>query len=97
LALWVYRRLAVPAFILALVAGSAQLLSDLQLYFVTRHYMHAKLPLALAIIAFHHILGGRARRMANGQATSAGPAAKLVGAIVVCAALATYLVKAQPF
>src|SRR5579883_2790094 len=60
----IYRRLAVPAFVVSFVCGAVRLGLDPVLYLRTTHWMHAKLPLALVVIALHHVIGGRARRLA---------------------------------
>lgn len=73
----IYRRLAVPSFIVAFVAGAARLGSDMTYYLKLHHWMHAKLPLALAVIGLHHVIGARAKKMANGSVQDAGPAGTL--------------------
>lgn len=77
LALGVYKRLAVPAFVLSFVCGMARLLSDPGFYLKQHHWMHAKLPLALGVIALHHVIGGRAKKLARGTVQDGGPVATL--------------------
>jgi putative membrane protein len=86
----VYGRLAVPAFVVSFVCGAARLLLDPALYLRQTHWMHAKLPLALGVIALHHVLGARAKKMALGTVQDAGPAAILAGALAVMAVLAAF-------
>ena len=93
----IYRRLANPAFALALVAGLVQLLMHTQHYFVATKYMHAKLLVALLVIGLHHVIGGRARRMASGERADAGPAPKLGWVLIGLAAVATTLAVTKPF
>jgi putative membrane protein len=81
----IYRRLAVPAFIVAFVAGAAKLCFDPAYYLKQHHWMHAKLPLALGVIALHHVIGARARKTAGGTVQDAGPAGTLTAALALCA------------
>ena len=86
----IYRRLAVPAFVISFVAGLARLLQDPAYYLRLHHWMHAKLPLALGVIALHHVIGGRARKMALGSVQERGPAGILTLALAVLAIGATF-------
>lgn len=90
IALSVYRALAMPAFVVSFVAGSVMLLLEPRYYFVQTHWMHAKLLLALGVIALHHGLGARAKRTAAGTAAPVGilPTALLVAGAMGGAALA---------
>jgi putative membrane protein len=90
LALILHRRLAMPAFVLSFVAGTARLALEPRYYFVEHHWMHGKLVFALAAIALHHVLGARARKIARGAPV--GPARALVAAFAVCAAAAAFFV-----
>jgi protoporphyrinogen IX oxidase len=92
-----YRKLAVPAFVASFAAGLIRLLLDTQLYLVVTKYMHPKLTLALVVIALHHVIGARAKRMAAGTKTEPGPVAVLAAVLVVCAAGAAVLVLVKPF
>ena len=49
-ALAIYKRLAVPAFVVSFICGAARLGMDPAHYLRAHHWMHAKLPLALAVI-----------------------------------------------
>jgi len=53
--------------------------------------MHAKLPLALGVIALHHVIGGRAKKLARGTVQDGGPAAILTVALAVLAVLAAFV------
>ncbi len=64
LALSLYRRVAAPAFVLAFALGLTAFSQNLGFY-KQAHWMHAKLTLALGVIALHHILGARAKRAAS--------------------------------
>jgi putative membrane protein len=59
--------------------------------------MHAKLTLALVVIALHHIIGARAKRMAEGRVDSPGPTALLSAILVVAAFSIVFLVVLKPF
>ena len=85
IALGIYKRLAVPAFVVSFVAGTTRLLLDPAYYLKQHHWMHAKLPLALGVIALHHILGGRAKKLARGTVQNGGPAAILTAVLALAA------------
>jgi putative membrane protein len=97
LALQVYKRLAVPAFSAAFVFGVWRLVEGAQLYFVATKFMHAKLTLAVVVIALHHVLGGRAKALASGRRTDAPGAAMMTGVIGAAAAVIVALVLLKPF
>jgi putative membrane protein len=92
-----YLRLAVPGFLLAFATGLARLVMDVELFLVRTHYMHAKLTFALVIIALHHVLGARARRLAGGQEVPPAATNALTLVVLLCAAAATYLVLTKAF
>jgi len=92
LAASIYQRLAAPAFVVSFLAGTARLFSDTQYYFKTTHFMHAKLLFALIVIGLHHVIGARAKKLASGEATDAGPTKALLGVLAACAALAALTV-----
>jgi 2-hydroxychromene-2-carboxylate isomerase len=54
-------------------------------------WMHAKLTLALGVIVLHHIIGGRAKRVAGGSPDAGKGAQILLLATLVCAAGAVWL------
>jgi len=68
-----------------------------RLYLVASHWMHGKLPLALAVIALHHVIGGRAKALASGSRKEAGPVGTLGIALFLAAALAALLAVTKPF
>lgn len=90
IALKLYRTVANPGFIVSFLAGTTLLLMNPKYYFVHTHMMHAKLPLALGVIALHHIIGRRTRQMASGTAAPPGilPAYLLLACGLGAAALA---------
>lgn len=90
IALAVYKRLAVPAFVLSFVAGAGRLFSDPGFYLKQHHWMHAKLPLALAVIALHHVIGARAKKLGDGTVQEPGPTAILAVVLAVSAVLAAF-------
>ena len=66
LARGLYLRIAVPAFAVSLTAGLTRLLMDTSYYFTEHHWMHGKLAFALGVIALHHVIGARAKKLAAG-------------------------------
>ncbi len=86
----IYRRLAVPAFLVSFVAGMARLLQDPAYYLQQHHWMHAKLPLALVVIALHHVIGARAKKLSQGTVQGAGPTAILTIVLAVAAVGAAF-------
>jgi protoporphyrinogen IX oxidase len=92
-----FRALANPASLVSLVLGLAMLGLEPTLYFKASHYMHAKLPLALAALGLTHALGARARRMAEGIVQDAGPAGALGGALGALSLAAALLALLKPF
>ncbi len=63
----IYLKLSVPAFVGSFVAGAAMLVMHWKLYLVVTHWMHAKLTLALVVIALHHVIGARAKATRHGK------------------------------
>jgi putative membrane protein len=85
-----YVRLAVPAFVVSFTAGLLRIALEPRGY-AHMPWMHAKLTLALVVIALHHIIGARVRRVAGGNA-DAGRSLGILGlATFVCAAGAVML------
>jgi putative membrane protein len=85
IALAIYKKLAVPAFIVSFLCGAIRLGMEPHYYLVEHHWMHPKLPLALAAIALHHVIGARARKLARGTVQEAGPTATLSIVLAVAA------------
>jgi putative membrane protein len=79
-----YLRLAVPGFVVSFAAGLSRLLLQPSIY---GHlpWMHAKLTCALVVIALHHIIGARVRRMADGR-SGAGQGMPLLALLTFAAA-----------
>ncbi len=97
LAYLIYRRLANPGFIVAFVAGLTQLVMNTQHYFVATKFMHAKLLFALVVIGLHHVIGARAKRMAQGKVTDPGPAPAMGWGVLVLAAVTAVFAVLKPF
>lgn len=94
-ALKIYRRVAVPGFIASLIGGGAVLFMNPALYFSQTRWMHPKLTLVLVVIALHHVLGARAKRLASDEPTKG---AHPMGAVlVICAVGAAFLALTKPF
>src|SRR5262245_43739833 len=91
IALGIYQRLAVPAFVVSFVCGAVRLGLDPAHYLKHHHWMHAKLPLALVVIGLHHVLGARARKLSRGTVQDVGPTAILSAVIAVAAASAAFV------
>lgn len=92
-----YLRLATPAFIASFAAGLARLLMTPRYYLVETKWMHAKLLFALIVIALHHVIGARARRMATGVRPDPGNVARLAVFLLFGAAGAVFFVVVRPF
>jgi putative membrane protein len=90
----IYLALAVPGFVLSFLAGGGRLLMETALY-LKQPWMHAKLLFALIAIVLHHIIGGRAKKMASGDAENAGPTKVLLAVFAVSAVLAAFFVVMQ--
>jgi len=86
----VYTRLTLPAFAVSFLAGLGRILLDPRSY-AHMPWMHAKLTLALVVIALHHVIGARVRRIAKGQADAGRGLGLLALATLVCAAGAVML------
>jgi protoporphyrinogen IX oxidase len=98
LALRVYSAVAMPAFIVSFLAGASRLALDLSFYFAgDLKFMHGKLTFALGVIAIHHVIGARVRRVANGEVPDAGPVRILTVILAVLAAVTGWLAITKPF
>ena len=93
----VYKKLAVPAFVVSFVAGASRLALDTGYYFSATKFMHGKLFFALIVIGLHHAIGGRAKKLARGMATDAGGIATLSIALLVAAIGAVFFAVLKPF
>jgi putative membrane protein len=92
-----YRKLAVPAFVVSFVCALTRLMLSLELYFVETKYMHGKLLFAVIVIALHHVIGARAKAMSIGRRSSPGPVGVLALLLLVSAVAATLFVIVKPF
>ena len=92
LGLRIYRMLSVPAFVLSFVAGMARMLMDTKYYLSEHHWMHGKLLFALVVIGIHHVIGGRAKKLARGTVQDAGPTATMALVFLVSAIIAAFFV-----
>lgn len=86
----IHLRVAMPAFTVSFLAAIIRTGMDIKGYFVLHHWMHGKLPFALAVIAIHHILGARARKMQAGSMQEAGPSGMLTIVFAACAIIAAF-------
>jgi putative membrane protein len=86
----VYIRLAVPAFVLSFATGVGRI-ALFPIAYMHMPWLHVKLTFALVVIALHHVIGGRAKRLGSGQ-TQAARGVGLFGFILfACAACAAVL------
>jgi len=92
-----YRRLAVPAFVVSFIAGVSRLVLDLDLYFVETKYMHGKLLFAVIVIGLHHVIGARAKAVATGRRSAPGPVGVLALLLLISAVAAALFVILKPF
>jgi putative membrane protein len=92
-----YRKLAIPAFVVSVVAALTRLLMSLDLYFVETKYMHGKLLFAAIVIGLHHMIGARAKAVAGGRRSSPGPVGVWALLLFVSAVAATLFVILKPF
>jgi putative membrane protein len=92
-----YRRLAVPAFVVSFLAGVSRLVLSLDLYFVETKYMHGKLLFAAIVIALHHVIGARAKAVATGRRSAPGPVGVLALLLLISAVAAALFVILKPF
>lgn len=88
----IYRQAAMPAFAISFAAGVIRTGMDMGYYFKQHHWMHGKLLFALVVIAIHHVLGARARKMEAGSMQEAGPSGMLTLVLAVSAIIAAFFV-----
>ena len=92
-----YLKLSTPAFGAALALGVILLLLSPGYYFVETKFMHAKLTLAIVVIVLHHVVGARAKKMAEGRVETAGPIGFLEGVLLAAAFTIVFLAVLKPF
>jgi protoporphyrinogen IX oxidase len=97
LAYELYKKVAVPAFLVSFVTALTRLILQYKLYFVETKYMHFKLLFVAIVIALHHIIGARARAVAGGRRNSPGPIGVLSLLLLISAVAATFFVVLKPF
>ena len=90
----VYTRLAVPAFAGSFAFGLGRFVLGIGVY-AHMPWMHAKLTLAVGVIALHHVIGARAKRVAGGNASAGSGMTALMLATLVCTAGAVWLAVAK--
>jgi putative membrane protein len=81
-----YLRVAMPAFLCAFVFGASRLLLDPS-YYMHLHWFHAKLTAVLVVIALHHVIGAKAKKVAAGSMQAGRTGGILVGALLASAFL----------
>ncbi len=84
LAVALYKRFAVPAFVASFAFGIARLLLAPGAY-MSLHWFHGKLTFAIAVIALHHVIGARAKKVASGSMQAGKSGAILVVSLLACA------------
>jgi putative membrane protein len=91
LARGIYLRFSVPGFVLSFVAGLARLLMAPGTY-LRMHWMHGKLFFVVGVIALHHIIGARTKRIAKGDTAAGKGTPVFLGALLLAAVGAVALV-----
>src|SRR5262245_20099275 len=92
-----YRKLAIPAFVVSFITALTRLLLSTELYFVETKYMHGKLLFAVIVIGLHHVIGARAKAVATGRRSTPGPVGVLALLLLISAVAATLFVILKPF
>lgn len=89
-AVQLYRRAAVPAFVLSLAFGLVMLLRDPGAY-MKLHWFHGKLTFAILVVALHHVLGARAKKAAatRGGSRQAGGSSAILALVTLVFAFLT--------
>ena len=90
LARLVYRRLAAPAFGVSFLFGFARMSLAMSVY-AHLGWFHAKLTFAVIVIALHHVIGARVRKIEGGDAGAAKGMPLLGWITFAAAAAATFL------
>jgi protoporphyrinogen IX oxidase len=85
LAAKLYRTFSAPAFGISFLSAVTVLLMHPSDY-MKAHWFHGKLTLALVVIALHHVIGARAKKVANGSMQTGAPSG-ILGAVLGCCAL----------
>lgn len=88
-AVQLYRRAAVPAFVLSFAFGLAMLVGTPG--YMKLHWFHAKLTCALVVIGLHHVLGAKAKKAAraHGESRQSGGSSAILAAVTLAFAFGT--------
>ena len=81
-----YLRAAVPAFLASFVFGASRLLLAPK-YYMSSHWFHGKLTAVIIVIALHHVIGAKAKKVAAGSMQQGASGGILVGALLAAAFL----------
>jgi putative membrane protein len=92
-----YRKLAMPSFVVSFVTALTRLSMSTNLYFVETRYMHVKLAFAALVIGLHHMIGARAKAVASGRRSAPGPVGVMAFLLGTSAVAATLFVILKPF
>jgi len=90
----IYMRVAVPGFLVSFVFGLWRLMGDSGFY-MKSGWFHIKLTMAIVVIALHHIIGSKAKKMAQGTAEDAGKTGLMAAILAICAAAAVFFVSTR--
>jgi len=90
-ALALYKRLAVPAFLASVIFGLGRFATSPS-YYLHLHWFHGKLTVVLAVIGLHHVIGAKARKSAAGSMQAGRNGAILSIGLFVCTLAAVVLV-----
>lgn len=92
LARGLYLRVATPAFLVSFFCGLVKVVL-VPSYYMHLHWFHAKLGVALVVIALHHVLGARSKRVAASESMQGGRSGGiLAGALLAFAFLTVVFV-----
>jgi protoporphyrinogen IX oxidase len=86
----IYTRLALPAFALSFAAGVGRIALFPSVY-AHMPWLHVKLTFAIVVIALHHVMGSRAKRLRGGDTGAARGVGVLGFLLFASAALAALL------
>jgi putative membrane protein len=81
-----YLRAAVPAFLASFAFGVSRLLLAPK-YYMSAHWFHGKLTGVIIVIALHHVIGSKAKKVAAGSMQAGRSGGILVGALLAAAFL----------
>ncbi len=87
----IYMKAAVPGFVLSFAFGLVRFGMDAGIY-AKNGWMHIKLTMALVVIVLHHLIGAKAKKMADGSVSDAGKTGIIATILALCAILAVFFV-----